>query len=220
MQYKFEKPVKGTIGTENYKCTIEWRNGQFIADEPATNGGKDEGPDPYTLLLSSLASCTLITLRMYIERKGWNINGISVDTNMFQTKKEDKAITTIDRDIRFADAVTQEQCDRLYEIASACPISKILEGGNIVIRTYIYDERDTEKKLKYSNGEVTIVWKPDVCKHAGRCVTGLPEVFDTKKRPWINAGGATTEQIIAQVNKCPTGALSYFMNGANNDAVS
>ncbi|MBI1782653.1 MAG: hypothetical protein HYR66_15020 [Sphingobacteriales bacterium] len=50
MQYKLEKPVHGTIGTEKYKCVVEWRNGKFIADEPENNGGKDEGPDPYTLL--------------------------------------------------------------------------------------------------------------------------------------------------------------------------
>ena len=69
MKYKLEKPVQGTIGNEKYQCTIEWRNGKFISDEPETIGGKDSGPDPYTLLLSSLASCKLITLRMYIDRK-------------------------------------------------------------------------------------------------------------------------------------------------------
>ena len=65
---------------------------------------------------------------------------------------------------------------------------------------------------KYSNGEVTIVWKPDICIHSAKCFKGLPEVFDPKKRPWINAEGATTERIIEQVKICPSGALSYFMN--------
>jgi uncharacterized Fe-S cluster protein YjdI len=65
---------------------------------------------------------------------------------------------------------------------------------------------------KYTNGEVTIVWKPDLCVHSALCFKGLGEVFDPKKRPWITPEGSTTEKIVAQVKKCPSGALSYFMN--------
>ncbi|MBL7842774.1 MAG: (4Fe-4S)-binding protein [Cyclobacteriaceae bacterium] len=65
---------------------------------------------------------------------------------------------------------------------------------------------------KYTNGEVTIVWKPDMCIHSAICFRGLGEVFDPQKRPWVNPQGASTEQIVAQVKKCPSGALSYFMN--------
>lgn len=65
---------------------------------------------------------------------------------------------------------------------------------------------------KYSNGEVTIVWQPDLCIIAKNCFTGLPEVFNPGKRPWINPYGASTQKIIDQVNQCPSGALSYFMN--------
>ncbi|GJM32211.1 MAG: hypothetical protein DHS20C18_12120 [Saprospiraceae bacterium] len=72
---------------------------------------------------------------------------------------------------------------------------------------------EAKKTVKeYSNGEVTIVWKPDVCIHSEMCFKGLPTVFDPKARPWINAEGANTEAIMAQVNKCPSGALSYYMN--------
>ena len=65
---------------------------------------------------------------------------------------------------------------------------------------------------KYSNGEVTIVWKPSMCIHSKKCFTGLPGVFDPAKRPWIEPKGADTEKIIRQVKECPSGALSYFMN--------
>lgn len=65
---------------------------------------------------------------------------------------------------------------------------------------------------KYSNGEVTIVWRPNLCIHSGFCFHGLPQVFMPNKRPWVNANGATTEQIIAQVRECPSGALSFYMN--------
>ena len=54
--------------------------------------------------------------------------------------------------------------------------------------------------------------KPELCIHSGRCVRGLPEVFKPKEKPWITPEGSTTEKIIAQVKRCPSGALSYFMN--------
>ena len=64
----------------------------------------------------------------------------------------------------------------------------------------------------YTNGEITIVWKPDTCIHSTLCWKGLMQVFNPRKRPWIDAKAASTEQIIDQVNKCPSGALSYFRN--------
>jgi uncharacterized Fe-S cluster protein YjdI len=65
---------------------------------------------------------------------------------------------------------------------------------------------------KYTNGEVTILWKPDLCIHSGNCFRGLGEVFNPQVRPWVNPMGASTERIINQVKKCPSGALSYYMN--------
>jgi uncharacterized Fe-S cluster protein YjdI len=65
---------------------------------------------------------------------------------------------------------------------------------------------------QYSNGEVTIVWKPSTCIHSAICFRGLGEVFDPKKRPWITPENATTERIIEQVKKCPSGALTFYLN--------
>lgn len=68
---------------------------------------------------------------------------------------------------------------------------------------------------KYTNGEVTIVWKPSVCIHSRICwntVTGLPEVFNPAERPWIKPEAASTERMIEQVRKCPSAALSFYMN--------
>lgn len=66
--------------------------------------------------------------------------------------------------------------------------------------------------LHYTNSEVTVVWKPKVCIHSSVCWKGLIEVFNPRERPWIKMDGATTEKIIEQVRKCPSGALSYFLN--------
>jgi uncharacterized Fe-S cluster protein YjdI len=65
---------------------------------------------------------------------------------------------------------------------------------------------------KYTNGEVTVVWKPAECIHSRICFSNLGEVFDPRKRPWVTIEGSTTEKIIDQIKKCPSGALSYYMN--------
>ena len=70
---------------------------------------------------------------------------------------------------------------------------------------------------KYINGEVTVVWKPKTCIHSTICWKGLIEVFNPRERPWIKMDGATTERIVEQVKKCPSGALSYFMNADENE---
>ena len=62
---------------------------------------------------------------------------------------------------------------------------------------------------KYTNGEVTVTWQPSKCIHSTICFQGLPQVFDPRKRPWVNIEGADTETIINQVKECPSGALTY-----------
>lgn len=74
----------------------------------------------------------------------------------------------------------------------------------------------------YSNGEITIVWKPAVCIHSTKCwkgAAGLPEVFNPALKPWINPMGAATERIVEQVNNCPSGALGYYYNDQKNNIV-
>ena len=65
-------------------------------------------------------------------------------------------------------------------------------------------------KKKYTNGEVTVAWNPDLCIHSGNCARDLGSVFNPKVRPWINMDGGTSEQIVAQVANCPSGALSIL----------
>ena len=82
-------------------------------------------------------------------------------------------------------------------------------------------EKDITKK--YTNGEVTVVWKPNTCIHSTICwkgVTGLPEVFDLRRRPWITMEGADTARIVEQVKKCPSGALSFYMNEETPERVN
>jgi uncharacterized Fe-S cluster protein YjdI len=68
---------------------------------------------------------------------------------------------------------------------------------------------------KYSNNDITIIWQPALCIHSAKCwhgVQGLPEVFNPQASPWVNINGADTNTIIAKIDQCPSGALSYINN--------
>ena len=61
----------------------------------------------------------------------------------------------------------------------------------------------------YENGEIRVIWRPEVCAHSGVCVRGLAEVFRPRERPWIDLHAAPSDRIARQVEQCPSGALSW-----------
>lgn len=65
----------------------------------------------------------------------------------------------------------------------------------------------------YTKGDLTVVWKPDICQHSTICWKGLLSVFDPRKSPWIDMDGADAERIREQVRQCPSGALSFTEKG-------
>jgi len=67
-----------------------------------------------------------------------------------------------------------------------------------------------QKTFKYPKDEITVLWQPDLCIHSANCFKGLRGVFDPNRKPWIDTSQAETQQIIDQVNKCPSGALSII----------
>lgn len=128
-----ENDIIGHVGAQKYLCTITWRNGQLIMNEPERVGGKNLGPDPFSTLLASLAACTLSTLKMYIDRKGWDIPEINISLNLYQ-ESDPELTTTISRSISFPVAIEDDIKKRLLIIAEKCPVSKILKN-NIFINT-------------------------------------------------------------------------------------
>ena len=75
-----------------------------------------------------------------------------------------------------------------------------------------------EKIIKYPHphGEITVLWKPELCIHAGVCVKMLPQVYKPKERPWCNPENASVEELINQIKKCPSGALGYELKRPDN----
>ena len=59
----------------------------------------------------------------------------------------------------------------------------------------------------YAGQDVTVSFDPEVCQHAAECVRGLPSVFDSQRRPWIQPDGASAAEVIEVVARCPSGAL-------------
>ncbi|GET22345.1 (4Fe-4S)-binding protein [Prolixibacter denitrificans] len=76
-----------------------------------------------------------------------------------------------------------------------------------------------EKEItkEYTNGELTIVWKPGLCIHSGVCVKTLPKVYHPGERPWVTIDKATTAELKDQIDRCPSGALSYYLNNTREE---
>jgi len=123
--------AKSKSGAEKYRVQVDARQHPIIADEPAEKGGADTAATPYELLVSALAACTSITVRMYAERKGWQTGQIGVDID-FETEK---GVTKFIRRLSFENTLPAEQHERLIAVANACPVHKVLTG-QITIETF------------------------------------------------------------------------------------
>lgn len=127
--------ITSQIKKELYKTAIHSSSGNhLIADEPESLGGKNLGFSPTELLASSLAACTSATLRMYADRKGWDLEEVNLEISLEINKKDSR--TEIHRKIELIGNLDQAQRDRMLAIANACPVHKIL-SGTIAIQTEI-----------------------------------------------------------------------------------
>lgn len=120
--------------TLNYQVNMNAGSFSFLADEPESIGGDNEGPSPFELLLASLAACTAMTVRMYAKRKKWAIESInlSLDHEKVSANACDDCLTIdgkvdiINIDISFEGDLTEDQIERLKFIAGKCPVHKSL----------------------------------------------------------------------------------------------
>ncbi len=133
--------VTATIGLSGFRTDVSARTHAIVADEPVAAGGSDIGPTPYEFLLTALATCTVMTLRMYADRKQWPLASASVglrsshshekDCEECSTKKVD--IGRIERRVDLGGPITDEQRVRLMEIADRCPVKQTLARGISIV---------------------------------------------------------------------------------------
>lgn len=117
--------TKASIATTKYRVQLDNGRHLFGADEPVEQGGQDTAPAPDELLEASLASCTAITVRMYADRKQWNLDGVDVAVKL--ERVDGKTVFT--RNITLKGNLDTEQKERLLQIAKLCPVSKTLTGS-------------------------------------------------------------------------------------------
>jgi putative redox protein len=127
--------VKAILGEEKFYTEVFAGNNKLVTDEPFDKGGQNKGFDPHEILATSLASCTAATLKMYIDRKEWNVGNIIVEVNLEKFPETNSA--TFTRTISFSSFhPDEEQLKKILLIAEKCPVHKTLTG-NIQINTKI-----------------------------------------------------------------------------------
>ena len=126
----------------NLQNEVRWGDAHsFITDEPVAAGGGDAGPDPYTLLLAALGSCMSMTTMLYARRKGWAVERVTVRLRQQRIHVDDCEecehtkegfVHRIELSLTFEGDLTDEQRERLQEIAHKCPVHKTLTSEIVI----------------------------------------------------------------------------------------
>ena len=129
---------------DNFTTSIQTKNHSFIADEPASIGGSDFGPSPYEYLNAALAACTVMTLKLYAERKQWDLQEVYVYVSHSRKHSDDlqvevekpKYLDHISKKLKFVGNLDATQIERLKEIASRCPVHKTI-ASEVIFETEV-----------------------------------------------------------------------------------
>ncbi len=124
--------LRDTEGT--YTCDIHAGKHQMVADEPVPLGGDDLGAAPYQYLKAALGSCTAMTIRMYAERKKWPVENVIVTLRHSRDANKQSVFV---RDIQLVGELTDDQRERLLDIADRCPVHKTLSNGASILTQLI-----------------------------------------------------------------------------------
>jgi len=122
---------------EQFTTTLTTDSHELLADEPTSvEGGKDKGPDPYDYLLMSLGSCTLMTIKMYVNHKGWKLDDAYMELRHNKRHDQDcencedpkSKIDVIEKEVIIEGDLSEEQLERILDISQKCPVHRTLIG--------------------------------------------------------------------------------------------
>ena len=128
------------VAEDNFTTSIQTKKHNFIADEPASIGGDDFGPSPYDYLSAGLAACTVMTLKMYAQRKKWDLQEVFVYISHSKKHSDELELDLeksgyldhLSKKLKFVGNLDEKQKTRLKEIASKCPVHKTLQSEVII----------------------------------------------------------------------------------------
>jgi putative redox protein len=126
---------------ENLQVSMEAGGHSLLADEPVSSGGEDKGPNPYALLLASLAACKVMTVQLYAQRKGWPLEDVRISLSTHKVHAEDcedcdsdpgAKVDIIEAKIAFEGELDEAQISRLTEISERCPVHRSLTSETVI----------------------------------------------------------------------------------------
>ncbi|WP_437919743.1 OsmC family protein [Sphingobacterium sp. LRF_L2] len=126
------REVRVKIGKEKYKTEIEVDQLNLLADEPEDVGGGNLGPSPTELLMSSLGTCKAMTIRMYADRKGWDLKTVQIKIVIGEQQTDLQKTTFFNCHIALDGDLDDSQRQRLLTIADRCPVHKILTNPIVI----------------------------------------------------------------------------------------
>ena len=137
--------VVARIGRVPYRTDVLANGHHLLADEPEQVGGGDAGPSPYELLASALGTCTVMTLRMYADRKQWPLEAAEVrirheKVHCSDCERPGQKLDQLTRELVLVGELDDEQRQRLLEIADRCPVHRTLTEGRIEVTTTFAEE--------------------------------------------------------------------------------
>lgn len=136
------------LGKDNYTTEIRSGNHIYYADEPVDGGGKDAGPTPTDMAMGALGACIAITMRLYAERKGWDLQAVEIDLDFerFKGKEypmyegDERYVHEIRKGIKLEGNLTDEQKERILEIGGKCPVHRLIATPAFFVEKLLEEE--------------------------------------------------------------------------------
>lgn len=121
------REVTVSVGQQSFATTVNIGPHELTADEPGELGGRDTGPAPTSLLLAAIATCKVITAKMYADRKGWPVERLDAAARAAEVTGH--VITRVEVELTVQGDLTDDQRQRILEIAEKCPVQKAVAAG-------------------------------------------------------------------------------------------